>query len=464
MPTNHQHIIYSAEDIKRYLEGNMSSNEMHAMEKAALDDPLLADAIEGYAGAPKEDWSSVLAELKNKVAVNEETTPVIDIKRSGSIKWWKAAAAVLLIGITGTITYLMNSQKEQANVAKTESTPTLDSSVAAIIKADSIDEKTVAIQEAPKKETGYLSNETQADRRSETISEQQGNSVKDKDDFVYKPDFKTTDQKKQNQVTYFNKTADAEEKEETVQNAAPVAPSTSNNSNNLLENYAAEQNKAASTERSGVGYDRQKESAGFIKQQYQLKGNVVNQNGEPVSFASLKINSPRSQFLTTDAKGNFSFAAADSTLNVEIASAGYTPGNFKLKANTNNGIVLQPSNAALSEVVISSNIPKDKLAKKRVTTVDDELEETAEPSGGWDSYNNYLDNNVHLPDNNQNIHGTVEALVKVNRKGQIDEVKITQSLNSECDKEAVRLIKSGPGWKLKSGKKGYGKVKVRFQR
>lgn len=463
MSTNHQHIIYTAEDIKRYLEGSMSSNEMHAMEKAALDDPLLADAIEGYAGAAEEDWSSVLAELKNKVITKEESAPVIDIKNSTHFKWWKAAA-VLLIGITGTIAYLMKSQKEQANVAKTESTPSLDSSVAAIIKADSIDEKTVAIQEVPGKESGYLSNETQADRSNEIVSEQKGNSVKEKADFVYKPDFKTSDPKKQNQVTYFNKAADDEEKEVTVQNAAPAAPSTSNNSNSILENYAAEQNRETNTQRSVMDYERQKEAAGFIKQQYQLKGNVVNQNGEPVSFASLKINTPKNQFLTTDAKGNFSFAAADSTLNVEIASAGYAPGNFKLKANTNNGIVLQPSNSALNEVVISSNVPKDKLAKKRVTTVDDELEETAEPTGGWDSYNNYLDNNVHLPANNQNIQGTVEALVKVNRKGQIDEVKITQSLNTECDKEAVRLIKSGPGWKIKSGKKGYGKVKVRFQR
>ena len=42
------HINYSFEDIQRYLQGKMSAAEMHAIEKAALQDPFLADAIEGF--------------------------------------------------------------------------------------------------------------------------------------------------------------------------------------------------------------------------------------------------------------------------------------------------------------------------------------------------------------------------------------------------------------------------------
>src|SRR5947209_20426829 len=39
---------YSVADIQRYHDGNMIPAEMHALEKAALDDPFLADAIDGY--------------------------------------------------------------------------------------------------------------------------------------------------------------------------------------------------------------------------------------------------------------------------------------------------------------------------------------------------------------------------------------------------------------------------------
>ena len=41
--------LFTSEDIRKYLAGKLSSAEMHAIEKAALEDPFLADAIEGMA-------------------------------------------------------------------------------------------------------------------------------------------------------------------------------------------------------------------------------------------------------------------------------------------------------------------------------------------------------------------------------------------------------------------------------
>ena len=38
---------YSATDIQKYLKGELSAREMHELEKAALEDPFLADALEG---------------------------------------------------------------------------------------------------------------------------------------------------------------------------------------------------------------------------------------------------------------------------------------------------------------------------------------------------------------------------------------------------------------------------------
>src|SRR4051812_26825966 len=40
---------YKAADIAKYHSGGMSSAEMHRLEKAALDDPFLADALDGFA-------------------------------------------------------------------------------------------------------------------------------------------------------------------------------------------------------------------------------------------------------------------------------------------------------------------------------------------------------------------------------------------------------------------------------
>jgi hypothetical protein len=42
---------FTAVDIEKYHKGLLSAKEMHDLEKAALDDPFLADALEGYAVA-----------------------------------------------------------------------------------------------------------------------------------------------------------------------------------------------------------------------------------------------------------------------------------------------------------------------------------------------------------------------------------------------------------------------------
>ena len=39
---------YTAADIERYHAGSMPAEQMHALEKAAMEDPFLADALEGY--------------------------------------------------------------------------------------------------------------------------------------------------------------------------------------------------------------------------------------------------------------------------------------------------------------------------------------------------------------------------------------------------------------------------------
>ena len=61
---------YSANDIDAYLKGQLSPALMHAMEKAALDDPFLAEAMEGYAGMQDVDWKTALE--KARIALQEK--------------------------------------------------------------------------------------------------------------------------------------------------------------------------------------------------------------------------------------------------------------------------------------------------------------------------------------------------------------------------------------------------------
>jgi hypothetical protein len=88
--------IYTVEDIHKYFTGKLSSVEMYTMERAALNDPLLADAMEGY----KE--SGVLENEKSFFQLQYDLTL---LKKKISNKnnhfkdnnWWKIAASFLLL-------------------------------------------------------------------------------------------------------------------------------------------------------------------------------------------------------------------------------------------------------------------------------------------------------------------------------------------------------------------------------
>ncbi|MCU0367808.1 MAG: hypothetical protein MUF39_03135, partial [Cyclobacteriaceae bacterium] len=54
-------------DIEKYKRGEMTPAEEHALEKKALSDPFLADALEGASLISEEEFSSDLKELDKKI-------------------------------------------------------------------------------------------------------------------------------------------------------------------------------------------------------------------------------------------------------------------------------------------------------------------------------------------------------------------------------------------------------------
>ena len=75
--------------------------------------------------------------------------------------------------------------------------------------------------------------------------------------------------------------------------------------------------------------------------------------------------------------------------------------------------------------------------------------EEPEPIDGWNKYDTYIANNLHLPfkKEDKQIDGIVELSFDINKKGRPENIKIEKSLCKSCDEEAIRLVKEGPRWK-----------------
>ncbi|MGZ5219957.1 MAG: hypothetical protein ACXWC7_07755, partial [Chitinophagaceae bacterium] len=124
---------FTAVDIEKYHKGLLSANEMHAIEKAALDDPFLADALEGYASAVNVDAD--VAELRSRLTKRtEEENKAVPVAtgKTVSFYWWKVAAMFVLIAGAGLIVYRLGFTDKKNDLAQsvskeTESATTKDS-------------------------------------------------------------------------------------------------------------------------------------------------------------------------------------------------------------------------------------------------------------------------------------------------------------------------------------------------
>lgn len=133
---------FTITDIKRYIEGRMSPAEMHQIEKAALEDPFLADAIEGMQYAQEnygnKKIDSDIAALKENIAASRQKTRSIVYAT-----WWRAAAAIIVIVTGVAMVYFFNrpSVRRAVTVAKVEQfkkdTPAVAPAVAEKEKEDS---------------------------------------------------------------------------------------------------------------------------------------------------------------------------------------------------------------------------------------------------------------------------------------------------------------------------------------
>jgi TonB family C-terminal domain len=158
---------YTYKDIERYHSGQMPADEMHRMERAALDDPFLADALEGYTRTSTA--SSDLEKLNHRL--NERA------KRRATVLWISKkynalkVAAVLLFVIAGSWFLIVSKQKPSSDLALEKRTIPVNNKVIQAQqdsielsktndtnKAVSTNEAATAVNAAPKKKPKYQFN------------------------------------------------------------------------------------------------------------------------------------------------------------------------------------------------------------------------------------------------------------------------------------------------------------------
>ena len=94
--------------IEQYLQGTLEKERMHEVEKRALEDPFLADALEGYhlIAKPDHGLSILQRQLHKRIMLQQENKKVFDL----SWQRLSVAAAAAVMFISACVLFWMNSQ------------------------------------------------------------------------------------------------------------------------------------------------------------------------------------------------------------------------------------------------------------------------------------------------------------------------------------------------------------------
>ena len=412
---------YTAVDIEKYHRGLLSPKEMNELERAALDDPFLADALEGYE-ATAETISPDLSELKEKLEERVSDKKVISIVPSrSSFKWWKVAAAAVILGVLGYFVFQVSTGNKKNEMAVNLKEKKLNEPVSKI-RADS--NRSITVES-----TGVAA----LNKRVETAT-------------------KPNPEKKKAATTGLE--AEAAKNDQAAEITTPAQsnanykqPGDSISVDGLLgvtPPAAVEKRSAAADDKLNQGYLYSKK-----QQANYFNGRIKDANNNPLPFANI-TNTRDNVGTYADAQGRFTLVSPDSVLNVQVRSVGFENSTVQLKNSvTSNDVVLQEDKTTPDKVL---SFQKPDTSRSRTANI--KFEEL-EPADGWSNYNTYLANNINVPQDlkrKEDLKGQVQLSFEVNQQGDPINIRVERSLCVKCDEEAIRAVKQGPKWKKKNKK------------
>jgi TonB family protein len=403
--------------IRKYLAGELDAHAMHQLEREALDDPFLMDAMDGYSlqntdqGAQLEELQSKLQRRVNKGKVYRMPSRVIIT----------AAASVLVIL---SITYLLWPSGQPAPVNKTALV--LEKRSESQNHPDTIQKPVAPPQLAATMAVPPVADKTPEQARISPVSP--ANAQVRLMAVTTAPDGTNT------KTTGIDTAVHA-----------PAIAAEKNDSNTIMTLAAVKQPAAPNPEPA-----KMMRMAAIAKTAGKISGMVSNETNRPLAGVSIVIKG-KNEGVKTDSKGKFSLPGQDGELLI-ISFPGYDSKEVTGDTHDSLNVFLRPADQSISEMV-AIGFGKS-LATQRI--------KTAHPQIGWDKYNAYLKTIAIITAGKS---GTVRLSFTVDGKGQLGNFKVTKTLSPDADEMAVSMVKNGPAWSPDaSGTTKTVRLKIEFKR
>lgn len=416
----------------RWLSGEATRKDEHALDTLAQEDSFLADAVEGYRSMPAENHLEAITKLKAKLRHRYK-------KQQKGMAFYllrAAAAGVIVVAAWAVVQLFVKPEKESARIS--EAIPRQENQIS------------TSPPEAPAETTAISPNSNISLDKVPPESAQPTMGITSK---------QATPQGNSNPAAAPGKASEAEnrvasvsaETEDDVEqhpgedSASMVAKNTEETFDILPGNKEtmppAEPVRTAPA--SGDTDTAAKKSTGATT----VYGKVTDASGEPLIGASLLIKGTN-KGTVTGIDGTFQLPATGETPTLVISYTGYKPQEVVVKNQAFVEVKMQENAEALSEVVVSG------LGKRKLKAENAKADNSnPEPEGGFKKLQKHILENLRYPEQAalNKSEGKVTLRFSIQPDGTPTDFTVLETPGYGCTEEAQRLLREGPKWKAQPG-------------
>lgn len=430
------------DDIERYLRGELSAAEMHALEKEALDDPFLAEALEGIEQTGADNFLYDLHRINRKV---HKRTHKRSRKHDVSLRMWGwtvgIAATLFLVAFSAFVVISLLKEQERARqLAMEESLRSL------ALLTDTGERDTIAIP-LPNERPAVIQRRTTRPLRSNDVNQKAEGDLNKPDvapvgEAPPEPDATAQLEAEQELLARDENSKEAVKSRQDAQQADPSSGVKFENAPATIQDNAGTAKKetrvaARQPDKQTPAVDSSERPDSIL-----VRGRVTSVDGENLPGVNVIIKGT-SKGTVTDIEGNFQLAVPHGPSDLSFSLIGFTSQEVAVQEQTALNVQLQEDVASLSEVVVTGYSRGVDASESSATFT------FAEPSGGRSDFRSYLNSAVKYPEEalRNKAEGRVTVRFTVEPSGALSGFEVLKGIGHGCDEELIRAIREGPAWK-----------------
>lgn len=412
------------------MRGDSRRVDEQRLEKASVNDPFLADAMDGFRQFPESDHEAAMGRLRKRL--NHKTSD-----RKGGFLLWRVAAAVVFVIIAGGVFWLVNDRFSLENKDMAfEPTPS---------QVEGADQKQPGTEAELSVDETIANLELKEEKPSKTVPDEKIERPVADDVMVIEDD-------DPGPIAQMREESVAPPSPTIVIDGVPVdAPKPAEGAVVALEEDVAADEIPVKDSAAFTWADMEAEFAAdslnvvLPEERQYIIGTILAEDDQPI--IGVNVSALGTTLTTmTNIRGQFKLEWTPDIEKLEFLYNGYEKTLADVQGpGTLSVTMTQLADLELSEVTITAEPAATEAKAKRSFVAQTKVQ----PEGGFDAFEKYIGKQKKLPANVSK--GEVLLQFVVQPDGSLTNIKALQSVPTSIESEAIRLLTEGPKWENPTG-------------